>query len=362
MKATVLDKNNVVSRSNRLLHMRYNPFNLGTLKILDTFLSRINPLDETVRTVSFTKKEYEALIGVRKINISNLRTYTDQLQDCKVVLPIEGGGYDSITLFERCRVYKEKGENIVELTCSSSAKNVFFNLEGVRYIKYQLSNVLQMSSIYSMFLYYYIVENEFRTHWIISAVELRKVLHVESRKYTEMKDFKRYVLKPAVNEINHLTNYTISCDSMRNGKYISDFEFYIVNVETTPLMRNYYNKREEIVDEAYRLYTEKCSMLPKPSEDNRTKSMIVRAYNNGVDFNTLFGSISFFVSNLPIPYSYWEVMKLEWILKNATRIYGLLCDNMTEKDTEKTKREITALLAKEVRRIEQKAKRDEQMQ
>ena len=58
MKNAILDKNNVVSRSNRLLHMKYNPFNLNTLKILDTFLSRINPLDETVRTVAFSKKEY----------------------------------------------------------------------------------------------------------------------------------------------------------------------------------------------------------------------------------------------------------------------------------------------------------------
>lgn len=357
MKNAILDKNNVVSRSNRLLHMKYNPFNLNTLKILDTFLSRINPLDETVRTVAFSKKEYEALIGVKKINIAHLRTYTDQLQDCKVVLPLENGGYDSITLFERCRVYKQKGENIIELTCSSTAKNVFFNLEGVRYIKYQLSNVINMTSIYSMFLYYYIVENEFRTHWEVSALELRKVLHVDREKYIEMKDFKRYVLNPAVNEVNRLTNYSVNCTPKRTGKYISDFEFCIVNIDTTPLMRSYYSNKNEVVDEAIKLYKEKCSMLPKVDEDDKTKALIVKAYNDGVDFKTLFESIAFFITSLSIPYSYWDVMKLEWILKNATRIYGLICDSLTEHDNEKTKRELIMLLDKEVRRIEQRAKR-----
>lgn len=86
-----IPKTKVIYRDGKPLKMVVNPFNLNTLKILDTFLSRINPLDETVRTVAFSKKEYEALIGVKKINIAHLRTYTDQLQDCKVVLPLENG-------------------------------------------------------------------------------------------------------------------------------------------------------------------------------------------------------------------------------------------------------------------------------
>lgn len=357
-----LDKNNIIARSNRLLHMKSNPYNLGTLKILDTFLSRINPLDEDGRTVVFTKKEYESLIGVTKINIKDLRFYTDQLQDSKVVLPIEGGGYDSITLFERCRVYKVKGENVIELTCSSTAKNVFFNLEGVRYIKYQLSNIIQMSSTYSMFLYYFVVENEYRSHWEMSVEEIRQALHVEAGKYTEMKNFKRFVVDAAVKEVNRLTNYTITCAPIRTGRIITDFEFYIVNVEKTPLIRSSYSKKEQIVDEAYALFKKKCGMLPEAPTDDKTKSLIVRAYNAGVDFNTLFESVSFFVKKLPIPYSYWEYMSFEWVLKNAARIYGLVCDNLTEKDKDKIKRAVTELLNKEVRRVEQKAKRVEQKQ
>ena len=163
-------------------------------------------------------------------------------------------------------------------------------------------------------------------------------------------------------EVNRLTNYTITCAPIRTGRIITDFEFYIVNVEKTPLIRSSYTKKEQIVDEAYALFKKKCGMLPEAPTDDKTKSLIVRAYNAGVDFNTLFESVSFFVKKLPIPYSYWEYMSFEWVLKNAARIYGLVCDNLTEKDINKIKRAVTELLNKEVRRVEQKAKRVEQKQ
>ena len=358
MEYTSLDKNNIIARSNRLLHMKSNPFSLGTLKILDTFLSRINPLDEEGRTVVFTKKEYENLIGVTKINIKDLRKYTDQLQNCKVVLPLPRGGYDSIVLFDRCRVYMLNGENVIELTCSATAKDVFFNLEGVRYIKYQLNNIIQMTSTYAMFLYYYIVENEYRTHWEMSIEEIRQVLHIEPGKYLEMKNFRRFVVDAAVKEVNRLTNYTINCSPIKTGRTITDFEFYIVNVEKTNLIRSTYTQTEEVVDEAYKLFEQKCSMLPEAPTDKKTKALIVKAYNAGVDFKTLFESVSFFIKRIPIPYAYWEYMSFEWVLKNAARIYGLVCDNLTEKDKSIIKKNLISLLDNEVRRVEQRAKKE----
>ena len=57
-----LDPKYWVQKSDPLVLMRSVPFSLGELKILDTYISRINAADNSRRTVVFTKEEYESLI------------------------------------------------------------------------------------------------------------------------------------------------------------------------------------------------------------------------------------------------------------------------------------------------------------
>ena len=59
-----LDPKYWVQKSDPLVLMRSVPFSLGELKILDTYISRINATDDTRRTVIFTKEEYEELMGL----------------------------------------------------------------------------------------------------------------------------------------------------------------------------------------------------------------------------------------------------------------------------------------------------------
>ena len=60
-----LDPKYWVQKSDPLVLMRSVPFTLGELKILDTYISRINAADDTRRTVIFTKEEYEELSNVQ---------------------------------------------------------------------------------------------------------------------------------------------------------------------------------------------------------------------------------------------------------------------------------------------------------
>ena len=71
-----LDPKYLVQKSDPLVLMRSVPFSLGELKILDTYISRINASDDTRRTVIFTKEEYEELMGLTCANYRALEKHT----------------------------------------------------------------------------------------------------------------------------------------------------------------------------------------------------------------------------------------------------------------------------------------------
>ena len=63
-----LDRKNWGQKAHPPPHKKKIPFTLGELKILDTYISRINAADDTRRTVIFTKEEYEELMGLSCAN------------------------------------------------------------------------------------------------------------------------------------------------------------------------------------------------------------------------------------------------------------------------------------------------------
>ena len=67
-----LDQRYWVQKSDPLVLMRSVPFSLGELKVLDTYISRINAAEDSRTTVIFTKDEYEELMGISKINAEDL--------------------------------------------------------------------------------------------------------------------------------------------------------------------------------------------------------------------------------------------------------------------------------------------------
>ena len=71
-----LDPKYWVQKSDPLVLMRSVPFTLGELKILDTYISRINAADDTRRTVIFTKEEYEELMGLTCVDYRTLKKHT----------------------------------------------------------------------------------------------------------------------------------------------------------------------------------------------------------------------------------------------------------------------------------------------
>ena len=227
----------IVSKSRPLVLMKEVPFALGELKVLDTYLSRINPKDPAMRTVRFSKEEYEDLMGIERMRPERLSKYVDSLMGKVVTVPDRRvkGGWRKYTLFSTCECGQDENEQWwIDLSCTTEARKLFFNLEGIGYIRYQLKNVLPLTSKYSVLLYIYLLDNRFRRSWTVPLDEIReKILRCDSETYQDFKYFKRDILDKALKEVNAKTDLTFEYESVKVGRKVSALKFILIKDEVT---------------------------------------------------------------------------------------------------------------------------------
>jgi plasmid replication initiation protein len=92
------------------------------------------------------------------------------------------------------------------------------------FTKYQLQEVGKFSSIYSFRLFELIQQWKTAGKREIEIEWLRKCLEL-GNKYSAIKDFKLYVLDPAVIEINELTSYQVRWEQRKTGRKVTHLTF-----------------------------------------------------------------------------------------------------------------------------------------
>lgn len=223
-----LDRKYWVQKADPLIAMKSVPFTLGELKILDTYISRINAADDTRRTVIFTKEEYEELMGLSCANPRALQKHIKALLSRVPELYMPDNGYISFVLFEKAYYHKDEyGKPIIELTCTETSKDLFFCIGKYHYFKYALENVINLTRKASYLLYLHILTNRFRGEWELLLEELRdEVLDCkEQESYQEYKIFKRDVLDPAVKEVNEKTDCRFEYETVKRGRRVAKIKF-----------------------------------------------------------------------------------------------------------------------------------------
>ena len=203
----------VVQKSNPLQTLSETEMSLVEFKILDAYLSRIDSHNEEKRYVRFEKGELERILGVTKINKSDLEKRLKNLfQTITIKDESKQKGFTIIALFEKAEAVQDAdGLWQVDLACTESALEYIFNIENIGYLRYRLKNIVDLTSRYSYILYLYLENNRFRKSWKISLDELKKVLNCNAESYTEgYKDFNKDVLKKCQKELHEKTNLRFS--------------------------------------------------------------------------------------------------------------------------------------------------------
>ena len=232
-----LSLEHIVEKSRPLMLLKAGSIGLEEVKVLDTYLSRINARDPEHRSVRFAKVEYERLMGLQQIRPEQLKKHIEKLYNADLELTDESrpGWSDNIKLFSRRKIYKDtKGQWWIELTCTPEAKQYFFSVDSMGYFRYYLSNIAGLTSLYSYNLYMYFLMQAFRRAWKVEIAKLKEILHCDSKRYEEFKFFNGEILKKSIAEINEQTDMKVEYSVVRTGRRASHIEFTVVTMAKLP--------------------------------------------------------------------------------------------------------------------------------
>lgn len=242
----MLDEKYIVEKSKALVWAQFQDYSPGELKILDTYLSRIDPRNPDASLVTFTKKEYAELMGLDSdIRTEQLKTYTGGLLSNVVTIDLPEKGYVQYPLFSEAKCYLDdkSGQVTIEVDCNHKLKTAFFDIARNGYVRYQLKNIISLKSQYSVRLYPKLKDRPFG--WTIKVSELRKMLGATAASYDVFKDFNKHVLQKAIKEINEITDISVTTENVRKGRAVESIRFkvtekanHVLSKEDTELLCN----------------------------------------------------------------------------------------------------------------------------
>ncbi len=254
-----ISKNNIVSKSRDIL-FDLPEMTINQIKLLDIYLSRIDPHNPEKSRVIFRKKDFEQMLGIKRIKDSVMENLLDTL------LKTTAKDYENkehYTLFSKLKLHRdENGERYIEMTANPEAAKVFFNVERVGYIKYQLGNIVALNSLYSIKMFTYLYYNKFRTKWSVEIAELKKILGCDREQlYNEYKYFNIRILKKVCDEINEKTSLKYKYIHKKDSTKI---EFAIIQIDKMMFLEDTTDKvnlYKEIADVFKGLSTEQIENI-----------------------------------------------------------------------------------------------------
>lgn len=217
----------LIQKTNPLQTLSQTNLTLLDLKILDTYLARIDSHKPEKRYVRFEKGEIEEILGVEKINKIDLINHLKRLFQ-PIEIHLTETKSQLVPLFEKATLEKDDyGVWQVDLACHEDAMKFIFNPENLKYFKYRLGNVIKLTSRYSYVLYLYLEQHRKKEEWNVPLDELKQILNCKGSSYNAFFDFNDKVLKKSWKEINEKTTLKYDYTAIRKGRSVVAVNFQI---------------------------------------------------------------------------------------------------------------------------------------
>ncbi len=293
----MLDENNIIEKSRNVVAMQCLSLSENELKIFDTYLSRINPRDKKSRYVTFSKSEYEKLLGVERLDANRLNEYVKHLMQHIITIDI-GNGWDNFVLFPTAKFRKAArsendsiGEYYITLDINHDLDSVFFDIKSLGYIRYRLKYTLKLKNKYDMKTYLFLKTYEYDAPYTFSIPleDFKKKIECTGQSYDEYTIFNNRILKQSIARINDITDLKVTYKKPRKKSYEQEMITFTVSRKNND--KNYvkepskinnsniYNLPEEVVtDENFDIdiLIFKIKQVIKNADENKISSILQR--------------------------------------------------------------------------------------
>lgn len=225
-----IKKNFLIEKRNVLNEIRSNNMNLQELRFFSIYLAKINARDISTRIVRFPIKDFQKIMDMIRLNITQLQHTIDSLL-CKIVsLPLENGGFTKFQLFKQCRFDKdENGDWYIEINAHDEALPLMFEFKD-KYFTYELWNALRLKSSNQLRMYEILKQYEKLGERTILLDELKGLLGLNVSDYPRYDNFKMRVLDSSQEALSTYTDIKFTYEPVRKrgkGGKINAIRFII---------------------------------------------------------------------------------------------------------------------------------------
>ncbi|MBJ2260044.1 RepB family plasmid replication initiator protein [Pseudomonas psychrophila] len=218
-----------VVKSNHIIEASYR-LSVAEQRVILSAISQVRrdkPVTDEV-LYSVTASEIAQLCGTDpKTAYRDLQSAAERLQTRRVSLILEPDGVTIRSKRRRVTCWVQTVDYIdqegrIEMRFG---KDILPYLTGLQreFTRYALSDVAKMTSAYAIRLYELLAQWP-EGHRVIDMNDLRRWLQLEER-YPAIKDFKRWVLDPAVEQINEHSPLNLAWSQRKTGRRITHLVF-----------------------------------------------------------------------------------------------------------------------------------------
>lgn len=190
-------------------------------------ISKIKPDDTALQEYIFDIKDFYAVCGIQKESYTELKAILKGLADRSWWAEIDDKGTESLLRwFSTMRPNKRSGKVTIKFHEDMMPFLLHLTGENDFYTGYSLQYVLPMSGQYAPRLYELLKSYQKNNKkWFFEIDELKKLLNVQN--YKDFYDFKRFVLEPAIKEINKFTDIQVGYTVQKEGRKVTRVHFFM---------------------------------------------------------------------------------------------------------------------------------------
>lgn len=229
-------RNYIVSKSNAIVQKSRYELSVPEQRAIAYICAMIKPieaLDRAKGTPFQLEYEFDILEYAKVCDISadNGRVYEETKALLKGLiskvmwLTLEDGTETTVNWVNKVWTNKRSGKAKIRL--DEDMTPYLFDLQE-KFTSYGLYNILKMKSQYSIRLFEILKSYAYQKSKTFEVDELKRMLMVETIKsYDNFKDFRKKVLEIAIDEINELTDLTVSMEQITKGRKVEKVKFRI---------------------------------------------------------------------------------------------------------------------------------------
>jgi len=213
------NRNMVVQKYN-LVNARYK-LNTSETKFVITALTQLNKDDDELKEYSISAKELELRLGVQQ-NETRLKQLAKKLMSKPLEVPT-ADGWLITNWFSDIEYIKGEARFLVRF--SMKLKPYLLQYKE-RFVKYNIVNIINLSSEYSIKIYQLLKEYEKATKRTFTVEELQELLQVP-KSFLRYDNFKSRVLKVAEKELIENCDIFFEFEEIKTGRKVTEILFRI---------------------------------------------------------------------------------------------------------------------------------------